>query len=436
MPKTSKPAPSGVRRRDFLKTTGGIAAATTLGSYGLTRRARAATTEITFASAKFFSQETIAELVDVYNQSQSAVHVSYQELPPPSASTEVHQALVQRLARGAGGPDVFTQDIVWIAEFAEAGWSLPLDEYFDATEMEQYFAGMVDACTWNGQLAALPWFIDSGMLYYRTDLLEQAGADVPETWEQLVATASALQASGDARFGYLWQGKQAEVLVCDLVEVVGSHGGSILNADGTVGLADPAAVAAVQFLHDTINAHSISPADVLSWDEEPSRRPFTAGQAAFLRNWSYVYGIAQDPAESEVVGKVGVAPLPHVAGASSAAALGGYQYGVNAASEKREAAVDFVRWMSSPETQLRFGAQLGLAPTRIATFEEPELLEAQPFMGQLQSVFLGATPRPVTPKYAEVTLAIQSAVSTALAYGNVEEALSDGKKAIEAIIAA
>jgi multiple sugar transport system substrate-binding protein len=227
------------------------------------------------------------------------------------------------------------------------------------------------------------------------------------------------------------------VLVCDLVSFVTSNNGGILAPDGeTVLIAEPAAVEAVQFMHDTIARYKISPQDVLSWDEEPSRRPFTAGQAAFLRNWSYVYTIAQDPSESEVVGKVGVAPLPHFEGGKSAAALGGYQYGVNASTQNREAALDFVQWMSSPETQLRFATQLGLAPTRQAVFDEPQLAEAQPFMQTLKPVFVGATPRPVTPKYPQVTLVLQSEVSRALVSGDVKGALGTAKERIEAIVQA
>ena len=131
------------------------------------RRVRAAgssPTEITFTSAKFFGKQTIAEVAEAYNASQNKVRVVYKELPPPSSSTEVHQALVQQLARRNGDPDVFTQDIIWIAEFAAAKWALPLDEYFNAEAMKEYFPGVVQACTWQGKLTALPWFIDSGML--------------------------------------------------------------------------------------------------------------------------------------------------------------------------------------------------------------------------------------------------------------------------------
>lgn len=423
-------------RRDLLKASGAALMAGT--ALAATHRARAAgPVEITFASAKFFGKETVADMVTAYNQAQTRVHATYIELPPPSASTEVHQALVQQLARRNGTPDVFTQDIIWIAEFAGAGWALPLDEYFGKQAQAEYFPGVIAACTWNGKLTALPWFIDSGMLFYRTDLLQQAGAKVPETWDDLVHTAQDLQSSGKAKFGFLWQGKQAEVLICDLVEFVGSNNGAILGADGTtIQIADRPAAEAVQFMYDTINKLKISPADVLSWDEEPSRRPFTSGQAAFLRNWSYVHKIAENPAESTIAGNVGVAPLPHFPGGKSAACLGGYQYGVNANTKNREAAIDFVTWMSSPATQFRFADALALAPTRPAVFDQPEMLKSQPFIHDLKSVFIGATPRPVTPKYAQVTLALQSAVSRALATGQVQQELDAAKAKIATIVKA
>ncbi|MGH7122215.1 MAG: ABC transporter substrate-binding protein [Acetobacteraceae bacterium] len=428
----SRPSQPQPGRRAVL---GGLALGGAAAFVGARRARAAAPTKITFASAKFFGKETVAQVVESYNASQNRVHVTYVELPPPSSSTEVHQLLVQQLARRNGSPDVFTQDVIWIAEFAGAGWALPLDQEFGAEAHKNYFPGVVQACTWGGKLTALPWFIDSGMLYYRTDLL--GGAAVPETWEQLVTIAEAAQKSGKARFGFLWQGKQAEVLVCDLVEFVASNGGAILAPDGkTVMIAEPKAVEAVQFMRDTIFRYKVSPQDVLSWDEEPSRRPFTGGQAAFLRNWSYVWTISQDPKVSSVVGKVGVVPLPHFPGGHSAACLGGYQYGVNAWTKHRDAAIDFVSWMSSPATQLRFATSLGLAPTRPAVFDEPKLAQSQPFMQKLKPVFLGATPRPVTPKYAQVTLVLQSSVSRALADGNVKRELSRAKDRIAAIIGA
>jgi multiple sugar transport system substrate-binding protein len=426
-------------RRQFLQGVGSVAGAAIFAPAvlrNITVARAAGRTEIGFASAKFFAKSTVAQVVDAFNQSQGRILVKYDELPPPSASTEVHQGLVQRLAKKDGSPDVFTQDVVWIAEFASAGWALPLDEYVTTAEAGEYFPGVLAACKFGGKLTALPWFVDSGMLYYRTDLLAEAGMAVPETWDQLVTAARALMKAGKAKIGFSWQAKQAEVLICDLVEFVTSNGGAILGPDSkTVLIAETPAVEAVQFMYDTIAKYQISPTDVRSWDEEPSRAPFTGGDAAFLRNWSYVHPIAEDPKTSSVVGKVGVVPLPHFAGGKSAACLGGYQYGVNASTKNRDASIEFLKWLSGPKTQLVFATELGLAPSRPAVFDSAELGASQPFMQTLKPVFVGATPRPVTPKYSQVSLALQSAVSRAVNDGNVVVALGEAKKKLETIIA-
>jgi len=433
-----KPEGTGMRRRDFIVASGAAAATVAAGALNLPTRlyAQSGRTEITFASARFFSTDTMQQVIESYNKSQNSVHVSYIELPPPSSSTEVHQQLVQQLARKSGSPDVFTQDIIWIAEFAEAGWALPLDHYFGADEMKAYLPGIVQGCTWKGQLTAMPWFIDCGKLYYRTDILEKLGAGVPETWDQLIETAQKGM-GGDVRFGFIWQAKQAEILTCDLVSFIGSNGGAILGPDGkSVRIAEPEAKAAVQLMYDTIHKDKITPSDVLTWDEEPSRRPFTAGQSVFLRNWSYVWSIAQDKTQSDVVGKVEVAPLPHFAGKQSAACLGGYQYGVNASTKNKDAAIDFLRWLSTPATQLHFATVEGFVPTRLAVFDEPELAKTQPFIQKLKNLSLGAIPRPVTPKYPQVTLVLQSEISRALVSGDIEGALNKAKTQIEKIVAA
>ena len=112
----------------------------------------------------------------------------------------------------------------------------------------------------------------------------------------------------------------------------------------------------------------------------------------------------------------------------------GYQYGVNASSKNKEAAIEFVRWMSSPETQLRFATQIGLCPTRSAVLDDPKIAQEQPFMQQLKPVFIGAIGRPVTPKYPQVTLVLQSEVSRALTSGNVKAALQTAKDKIQAIV--
>jgi multiple sugar transport system substrate-binding protein len=434
---------SPLSRRNFVKGVGAVlaagAAAPALAACGSSSSSVAASggkTTITFASAKFFAQESIGQIVEEYNSSQKHVTVQYQQLPTPSQSTEVHQQLVQSLSQRDGSIDVYTGDIIWISEFAGAGWSAPLNDYFGSSVQAQYFPGVIDACTYGGAMHALPWYLDAGMLYYRKDLLDAAGIAPPSSWSELVAGAQKLVKAGKVADGFNWQAKQEEVLVCDLVEFIGSNGGSILAPDGkTVTIAEPKAVEAVQFMYDTFNGDKITPKAALSWDEVPSELPFLGGKAAFLRNWSFVWSDAQNKSSSSVVGKVAVIKLPAFPGGRSTACLGGYQFGMNASSTKKSAAVDFLTWMSSPATQLKWATQLGLAPSRPSVYDEPKLAAADPFMVSLRDIFTGGTPRPKTPKYSQISLAIQAGVSAALASGKIQSNLSSTQAQIEQVIA-
>jgi multiple sugar transport system substrate-binding protein len=435
---------SPLSRRNFVKGVGAVlaagAAAPALAACGSSSSSGVATsggkTTITFASAKFFAQESIGQIVEEYNSSQKHVTVQYQQLPTPSQSTEVHQQLVQSLSQRDGSIDVYTGDIIWISEFAGAGWSAPLNDYFGSSVQAQYFPGVIDACTYGGAMHALPWYLDAGMLYYRKDLLDAAGIAAPSSWSELVAGAQKLVKAGKVADGFNWQAKQEEVLVCDLVEFIGSNGGSILAPDGkTVTIAEPKAVEAVQFMYDTFNGDKITPKAALSWDEVPSELPFLGGKAAFLRNWSFVWSDAQNKSSSSVVGKVAVIKLPAFPGGRSTACLGGYQFGMNASSTKKSAAVDFLTWMSSPATQLKWATQLGLAPSRPSVYDEPKLAAADPFMVSLRDIFTGGTPRPKTPKYSQISLAIQAGVSAALASGKIQSNLSSTQAQIEQVIA-
>lgn len=387
--------------------------------------------EITFASAAFNGNLSMASLVDTYNQSQSRVKVTYRALPTPAQSTQLHQQLVQTLSRKDGSIDVFSGDVIWIAEFAAAGWALALDDVVDSSVRAQYFPGMIQACTWGGKLSALPWYEDVGFLFYRKDLVSTP----PTQWSELTSVAKSLMDSHKVSLGFLWQAKQAEILTCDVVEFIGSAGGSILGQDGkSVHIADEPAVTAVQFMYDTMNSSNISPKDVLSWDEDASRRPFTAGQAAFVRNWSFVWAIAQDKAQSTVADKVAVAPLPYFPGGKSAACIGGFQLGVCASSKQKNAAIDFATWMSAPAQQLQNAVKNAFAPTRLASYTDPALIKASPFLAQLKDVITGGTPRPVTPVYPQVSLAIQSGISNALTSGDIKGSLNSTKAAIEKIV--
>ncbi|HEU5305644.1 MAG TPA: extracellular solute-binding protein [Gemmatimonadales bacterium] len=121
----------------------------------------------------------------------------------PDAADQKHQLYVQWLNAGASDPDILQLDVIWTPEFAAAGWILPLNQF--GPDTVAFFPSTIAANRWQDSLYALPWFIDVGMLYWRTDLL----ATPPATFADLVRDARQARRSGGLRYGFVWQGGRA-----------------------------------------------------------------------------------------------------------------------------------------------------------------------------------------------------------------------------------
>lgn len=340
----------------------------------------------------------------------------------PHSSTAYHDLLTQRLKNRDQSLDLFFMDVIWPSEFAAAGWALPLDEHFPATERRKFLSATIDAGTYQGRVYGVPSRIDSGMLYYRKDLLAKHGFSPPETWEELVHQAKTILEAEQqpALRGYSGQFKQYEGLVCNMLEFVGSHNGSLLTEDGLrSSLANPETSQAMRFVREHIIQELATPA-VLTYQEPESLAVFVQGKAVFHRNWPYAWGLANDPRYSKVVGNVGVTTLPHFPNGPSVSALGGWLYGISAYSAHPEEAWTFVEFMTSAEMQTYFARHASLAPSRTALYADPQVLRANPQYTELFPVFQTAKPRPRTPVYPIVSHILQRYFSRVLAFSETD----------------
>ena len=105
----------------------------------------------------------------------------------PQSSTQLHDLITQKLKNRDTEMDVFVMDVIWPAEFASAGWALPLDRFFALAEQKQFLDAPIRANRYRGQIFGVPLFVDAGLLYYRKDLLEKYRIPPPRTWPELVA---------------------------------------------------------------------------------------------------------------------------------------------------------------------------------------------------------------------------------------------------------
>jgi multiple sugar transport system substrate-binding protein len=328
--------------------------------------------------------------------------------PTPDAADLRHQLYVQWLNARATDPDILQVDAIWTPEFAAAGWILPLDRF--APDTAAFFPVTIEANRWQGELFALPWFVDVGMLYWRTDLFPKA----PETWDELDREARLAIADGSPRYGLVWQGARYEGLVTVFLEYLGGFGGRILDG-GRVTVHEPPGVLALTTMRDQIHRMGVVPTRVLTWHEEEPRFAFQNGEAALMRNWPYAVIPMQDSAQSRVAGRFAVAPMPAAPGGRHTAAFGGAQLAINAFSPEAEAAWLVIEYLTRPEQMLERARIVGQFPTRTGVFDDPALAEALAIPpAQAREIVEAAVPRPVTPVYTQLSEILQIQLHRAL----------------------
>ena len=326
----------------------------------------------------------------------------------PDAADQRHQLYVQWLNAGASDPDILQLDVVWTAEFAAAGWILPLDRF--GPDTAAFFPATIAANRWQDSLFALPWFVDVGMLYWRTDLM----ASPPATFAELVATARKTGHQRGLRYGFVWQGARYEGLVTTFLEYLGAYGGRILE-DGQVMVSSDAGRQALTEMRNEIYQQGVVPPAVLTWHEEESRFAFQNGEAAFMRNWPYAYGLMQDSSASKVAGRFSVAAMPAAPGGSPAAALGGQQLAINRHTEYPEAAWEVIDYLTQPEQMRERAAVMGQFPTRAGLYDGPGLAKDLPIAPDTaRRIIEYAVPRPVTPVYTQLSEILQIQLHRAL----------------------
>lgn len=346
----------------------------------------------------------IRQLVELFNSTHKQIKVEHKTLS--SGSDDCHRYYVTAFLAKSNSFDVFSADIIWSAEFASSGWVEPLDTYFTPQQRSRFLPGPIAGCTYRNHIWAVPWFTDSGILLYRSDLVKAP----PKTWGELLTTAKELMEKGRIKYGYVFQGNQYEGLTCNVLELIWNNGGEVFDERNQVAINTLEAIGGLQILVDII-ASGICPPDVLSYQEEDARLIFQDGNVLFARNWPYAWSL-MNQADSPVRGKVGISPLPigpmgEVARAQSSSCLGGWNLMINRYSKNKEAAWKFIEYMTGYEGQKINSINGGRLPTRLAVYKDPEVLQVNPYYKDLYHNFLHSRPRPVSPYYSAISEIMQ-----------------------------
>jgi multiple sugar transport system substrate-binding protein len=351
------------------------------------------------------------KLIKQFNDSHPNGKVTFHELP--DSADQQRQQMIQNTQIKNPKMAVMSVDVVWTAEFAAKGYAeaLPADQF----PTEGYLKAAVDAATYFNKLYAYPSTSDGGLLYYRKDLLDKYSLKPPTSFDEMKAACDKIQAGEkDSKLGcFAGQYNKYEGLTVNFDEAVHGAGGVIVGPDGKPNVATPEATKGLQTLTDWFKTGYI-PKAAITWQEEQGRQAFQKGELIFHRNWGYVYNLAnKTDGSSEIAGKFGVAPLPGITG-PGVSSLGGHNYAIAKNAENKGTAVDFLKFMSSPEVQKSNTLATSNSPTLESVYSDPDVVKKFPFMPtQLKSI-QGAAPRPKAVEYGDVTLAIQDAAYGAL----------------------
>jgi multiple sugar transport system substrate-binding protein len=325
--------------------------------------------------------------------------ISFEYLP--SDADQQREQLVRRLGAEDSSIDIMGMDVIWTGEFANAGW---VEEWTGADERavtKGVFPSVVETARFEDKLWAAPIWSNTQLLWYREDRVPKP----PRTWDQMLAQAERIGPNGLIQV----QADRYEGLVVWLNAMIESAGTSIVEADDAqqVALAPPATERALREMVELANSDAADPAMSTS-TEDTARLSFEEGTSTFMINYPFVYPSAKENAP-EVFKNIAATIYPGVdAGRPSAPPLGGINLGVSSFSEHKQEATDAIRCMIRPENQIEIAAAGGLPPVLESLYDEKQIDSVYPgFAGLIRQSIEQAAPRPVTPAYQDLSLAIQ-----------------------------
>ncbi|WP_197040223.1 ABC transporter substrate-binding protein [Mycobacterium sp. URHB0044] len=370
----------------------------------------------------------------------------------PKGADDQRLQLARRLTGNDKTLDVMALDVVWTAEFAEAGWALPLSDdpagKAEADAKSNTLPGPLKTAEWQDKLYAAPITTNTQLLWYRADLMDEP----PNTWDGMVSEAARLHAAGKPSWIAL-QAKQYEGLVVWFNTLLESAGGQVLSDDGkSVTLTDTpehraATVKALQIIKAVATAPGADPS-ITQTDEGTARLALEQGKAALEVNWPFVLpsllenavkgGVSflplnDDPALAGSINDVGTfsptdeqfraaydaskkvfgfATYPGVQqGEPAKVTIGGLNLAVAKTSQHRAEAFEAIRCMRNVENQRYTSIEGGLPAVRESLYDDPAFQAKYPQYEIIRQQLTNAAVRPATPVYQAVSTRISATLA-------------------------
>jgi trehalose/maltose transport system substrate-binding protein len=335
--------------------------------------------------------------------SHGAYTIQIQNLP--NAADGQRQQMVRRMAANDSSMDILGLDVTWTPEFAGAGWLAP----WPVAEAQKVEKGtlktMITTSTWNGRLYSAPFNTNTQLLWYRKDLVPHP----PKTWKQMIAMADALAKQGKPHYIEI-QGAQYEGYTVWFNTLVNSAGGQILSTNGSKVLLGPAAVKALNVIHELAHSPAADPS-LSNQMEDTNRLQFEAGRAPFELNYPYVYPSAKADVP-DIFKNMAWTTYPTVKpGEPAHVTIGGIDLAVSKFSKHKAQAFAAIECLRNPQNEIRNAVLGGLPPVLESIYSQPSFQKVYPMWKAILDTLKVASVRPKTPAYQSVSLQISYTLS-------------------------
>jgi multiple sugar transport system substrate-binding protein len=402
-------------RRGFLGVAGGAGLAALLTACGAGGGSQAGgrgngkgTIRALFMKQAGYSEKDITTMTSAFQTANPGITVQ--------ADFVAYEALHDKIVAAAPAHtyDVVLIDVIWPAEFGLKHIVSDVTEQWPAEWRTAMLPGAVATPQYRDTLYGVPWILDTKYLYYNDAHLAKARVDPAQldTWAGVRTAAEQLKSAGVVKHPLVWSWQQAEALVCDYAQLLGAFGGRFLDDAGKLAFHQGGGVEALEFMRGTVVDGLSDPGSTQSLEEDV-RRVFSAGQASLAINWTYMYGLANDPGQSQVGGKVKVLQTPAGPGGARPGVNGSMALAVSAGSENQAAAWTYVTYLTSQPVQDRFA--LSSLPVWKASYDDPAVVTTNPAVVPQAKKQLGELVlRPQVKSYNAISQVLQAEIQNGL----------------------
>ena len=402
-----------MKRRNLMKA---LALAAGMAAAVGTTAALAQTTLRVFSGGANQRPDLMRKLFDQYQAANPGVKI---EIETGGATSELQRQYLSTVLNAKDSAiDIYMIDIVNPAQYFGAGWLEPLNAYVGnpADAMKPFLPVYLQSNVVDGKVAAMPGFADAMFMYYRKDLLEKYKIAEPKTWDDLAAASKKIQAGeGNPNLqGLSIQGAPIEGAVCTFLLPYWSQGKEFNDASGKLTLDKAAAVKGLDQWLKMVDSGVIKK-NVAEVKTPDTVNEFKAGQVVFAINWGFAWDRFQADNDSTVKGKVGVMPLPAMAGGKSATCVGGWQWAVSAFSKNKAEAAKLVKFMSTPAASKFLAVEGSLLPVFQNVYTDPDVVKAVPWFKDASNVVIAGKSRPQSKDYGQVSDVVRTQTSAVLA---------------------